>query len=55
MHLVDFSKLYARTLFGGPSQPDPFDVRGGIQNAKRKAAEFDEIVNPNQYENAAVC
>lgn len=39
------------TLFGGPSQPEPLDERGGIQNARRMAAESDEIINPNQYEN----
>jgi len=39
------------TLFGGPSQPEPLDNRGGIQNARRMAAESDDIVNPNQYEN----
>lgn len=39
------------TLFGGPSQPEPLDSRGGIQNARRMAMESDDIVNPNQYEN----
>lgn len=39
------------TLFGGPSQPEPLDKRGGIQSARRMAAESDDIVNPNQYEN----
>ncbi|OJD15161.1 hypothetical protein AJ78_04556 [Emergomyces pasteurianus Ep9510] len=39
------------TLFGGPSQPDPQDTRGGIQSARRMATISDEIVNPNQYEN----
>ncbi|KAJ5659246.1 hypothetical protein N7507_005697 [Penicillium longicatenatum] len=39
------------TLFGGPSQPEPLDERGGIQNARRQAKESDSIVNPNQYEN----
>ncbi|KAJ5412010.1 uncharacterized protein N7487_006369 [Penicillium crustosum] len=39
------------TLFGGPSQPEPLDERGGIQNARRMALESDTIVNPNQYEN----
>ncbi|KAJ5090565.1 hypothetical protein N7532_009249 [Penicillium argentinense] len=39
------------TLFGGPSQPEPIDSRGGIQNARRMAMESDDIVNPNQYEN----
>lgn len=39
------------TLFGGPSQPEPFDERGGIQNARREAQTSENIVNPNQYEN----
>ncbi|KAL5340855.1 tryptophan synthase beta subunit-like PLP-dependent enzyme [Aspergillus crustosus] len=39
------------SLFGGPSQPEPFDERGGIQSARRMALESDDILNPNQYEN----
>lgn len=39
------------TLFGGPSQPEPYDERGGIQSARRKAMQSGEILNPNQYEN----
>ncbi|KAL2838376.1 tryptophan synthase beta subunit-like PLP-dependent enzyme [Aspergillus pseudoustus] len=39
------------SLFGGPSQPEPYDERGGIQSARRMAVESDEILNPNQYEN----
>lgn len=39
------------TLFGGPSQPEPDDERGGIQTARRKAMESGAILNPNQYEN----
>ena len=39
------------TLFGGPSQPEPYDERGGIQNARAMATQSDDIVNPNQYEN----
>ena len=39
------------TLFGGPSQPEPVDERGGIQTARRSAQESDAIINPNQYEN----
>ncbi|KAJ5731179.1 uncharacterized protein N7483_005687, partial [Penicillium malachiteum] len=39
------------TLFGGPSQPEPIDPRGGIQDARRQARQSDKIVNPNQYEN----
>ncbi|KAL2219222.1 tryptophan synthase beta subunit-like PLP-dependent enzyme [Thermoascus aurantiacus ATCC 26904] len=41
------------TLFGGPSQPEPTDPRGGIQKAKTLAEENDGVVNPNQYENPA--
>ncbi|KAH7057434.1 tryptophan synthase beta subunit-like PLP-dependent enzyme [Macrophomina phaseolina] len=41
------------TLFGGPSQPEPLDERGGIQAARRKAMEDDTVINPNQYENEA--
>lgn len=40
------------TLFGGPSQPEPLDDRGGIQSARRMADESDAVVNPNQYENS---
>ncbi|KAF2141920.1 uncharacterized protein K452DRAFT_227743 [Aplosporella prunicola CBS 121167] len=39
------------TLFGGPSQPEPLDNRGGIQAARLQAIENDNVVNPNQYEN----
>ncbi|KAH7226678.1 tryptophan synthase beta subunit-like PLP-dependent enzyme [Fusarium oxysporum] len=40
------------TLFGGPSQPEPLDERGGIRAAQRLAQESDAtIINPNQYEN----
>ncbi|KAI2607792.1 tryptophan synthase beta subunit-like PLP-dependent enzyme [Hypoxylon sp. NC1633] len=39
------------TLFGGPSQPEPTDERGGIRGAQRMAEESESIVNPNQYEN----
>lgn len=41
------------TLFGGPSQPEPLDERGGIQAARRKAMEDETVINPNQYENDA--
>ena len=40
-----------RTLFGGPSQPEPGDSRGGIQNARESAINDRQIANPNQYEN----
>ncbi|GMF79019.1 unnamed protein product [Aspergillus oryzae] len=39
------------TLFGGPSQPEPYDERGGIQSARRMAMDSDSVLNPNQYEN----
>lgn len=39
------------TLFGGPSQPDPLDERGGIQTARAMAMGSEEIINPNQYDN----
>lgn len=39
------------TLFGGPSQPEPIDERGGIQKARIMATDTDGIINPNQYEN----
>ncbi|KXS95460.1 hypothetical protein AC578_4713 [Pseudocercospora eumusae] len=41
------------TLFGGPSQPEPLDERGGIQNARLQAERSESIINPNQYENDA--
>ncbi|EUC34895.1 hypothetical protein COCCADRAFT_35472 [Bipolaris zeicola 26-R-13] len=41
------------TLFGGPSQPDPTDCRGGIQRAKKMAEEDESVLNLNQYENDA--
>ncbi|KAJ6446503.1 cysteine synthase B [Purpureocillium lavendulum] len=39
------------TLFGGPSQPEPLDERGGIRAAQRMALESEAAINPNQYEN----
>lgn len=39
------------TLFGGPSQPEPTDERGGIQSARLQSQQSDAIINPNQYEN----
>lgn len=41
------------TLFGGPSQPEPYDRRGGIQVARERASEDARFHNPNQYENNA--
>ncbi|WPH01866.1 Pyridoxal-phosphate dependent enzyme-like protein 5 [Acrodontium crateriforme] len=41
------------TLFGGPSQPEPCDSRGGIQAARNRSREDETIYNPNQYENNA--
>ncbi|KAJ0120631.1 cysteine synthase A [Diaporthe amygdali] len=40
------------TLFGGPSQPEPTDPRGGINKAKQLSSESGEqVLNPNQYTN----
>lgn len=39
------------TLFGGPSQPEPTDERGGIRAAQRLSEDSESIINPNQYEN----
>ncbi|KAM5441465.1 hypothetical protein MferCBS31731_003536 [Microsporum ferrugineum] len=39
------------TLFGGPSQPEPLDERGGIYTAQKIAMESEEVINPNQYDN----
>lgn len=44
-----------RTLFGGPSQPEPRDLRGGIQQARKLAEEDESVLNLNQYENPTVC
>ncbi|CAO2647204.1 Nn.00g081260.m01.CDS01 [Neocucurbitaria sp. VM-36] len=41
------------TLFGGPSQPNPLDGRGGIQRAKTMAEHDETVLNANQYENDA--
>lgn len=42
------------TLFGGPSQPNPLDERGGIQRARTLAQQDEATLNVNQYENDAV-
>ncbi|KAI0835877.1 tryptophan synthase beta subunit-like PLP-dependent enzyme [Hypoxylon sp. FL0890] len=39
------------TLFGGPSQPEPTDERGGIRAAEIMAEDNESIINPNQYGN----
>ncbi|GJC87789.1 putative siderophore biosynthesis protein SbnA [Colletotrichum liriopes] len=39
------------TLFGGPSQPEPLDKRGGIYAAKHMGSDKGTALNPNQYEN----
>ncbi|KAI8200961.1 Cysteine synthase B [Colletotrichum sp. SAR 10_65] len=39
------------TLFGGPSQPEPADPRGGIRAAKDIGEKSETAMNPNQYEN----
>ncbi len=41
----------ASTLFGGPSQPEPLDERGGIRAAHNLSSGFPDVINPNQYEN----
>jgi cysteine synthase len=43
------------TLFGGPSQPQPLDERGGIYRAKLLAQENETCLNANQYENEGAC
>lgn len=50
LKLLQFFGLDLR-LFGGPSQPEPTDDRGGIQRARRDAQQDDTLVNLNQYEN----
>lgn len=42
------------TLFGGPSQPEPLDERGGIHRARLLAQEDEQCLNANQYENNGV-
>jgi hypothetical protein len=42
------------TLFGGPSQPEPFDERGGIHRARALAQGNEQCLNANQYTNDAV-
>jgi hypothetical protein len=42
------------TLFGGPSQPEPLDERGGIHRARLLAQEDEQCLNANQYENDGV-
>ncbi|OHF01839.1 cysteine synthase K/M:Cysteine synthase B [Colletotrichum orchidophilum] len=39
------------TLFGGPSQPEPLDPRGGICAARTMGSDKGTALNPNQYEN----
>ncbi|KAF7442052.1 CysK Cysteine synthase [Pyrenophora tritici-repentis] len=41
------------TLFGGPSQPEPHDERGGIYRAQMMAQEDETVLNVNQYYNDA--
>jgi cysteine synthase/rhodanese-related sulfurtransferase len=52
LQLMQFFGLEV-TLFGGPSQPEPCDTRGGIHAARCKARDEDSVYNPNQYENNA--
>ncbi|ELR06325.1 hypothetical protein VC83_08575 [Pseudogymnoascus destructans] len=39
------------SVFGGPSQPEPEDARGGIYRAHKLAQDRDDTYNPNQYVN----
>ncbi|EFR01921.1 cysteine synthase K/M:Cysteine synthase B [Nannizzia gypsea CBS 118893] len=50
IHLLQFFGINV-TLFGGPTQPDPLDHRGGIFTAQKSALDSEEVINPNQYEN----
>lgn len=43
--------MWNSTLFGGPSQPEPTDDRGGIRAAQKLGQTTASAVNPNQYEN----
>lgn len=43
------------SVFGGPSQPEPTDHRGGIYRAHKLAEEREDTHNPNQYINDLVC
>ncbi len=45
---------YCSTLFGGPSQTEPTDPRGGIQIAQRMAEANHEVEHLNQYANPLV-
>jgi hypothetical protein len=45
---------FRRKLFGGPSTPDPDDVRGGIYAAEHAQSENEKVLNPNQYVKDAV-
>ena len=51
LNLMRFFGLRLK-LFGGPSQPEPTDERGGIKAAEH-VGEQDGYFNPNQYENDA--
>lgn len=50
----DTANTLDRTLFGGPSQPEPLDERGGIRRAQLLAQQDPSVLNANQYENDAV-
>lgn len=43
--------MWNSTLFGGPSQPEPTDDRGGIRAAQKLGQTTASAINPNQYEN----
>jgi hypothetical protein len=49
-----FALTMTSTLFGGPSQPEPFDERGGIHRARLLAQEDEQCLNANQYVNDGV-
>ncbi|PWN99154.1 putative cysteine synthase B, partial [Tilletiopsis washingtonensis] len=51
LKLMRFFGLRLR-LFGGPSQPEPLDPRGGIA-ATKQAAVGEHALNPDQYSNPA--
>jgi cysteine synthase len=52
--LLDALLIKPRSVFGGPSQPEPTDHRGGIYRAHQLARERDDTHNPNQYVNDLV-
>lgn len=51
---LDVLLMKSSSVFGGPSQPEPTDHRGGIYRAHQLAHERDDTHNPNQYLNDLV-